>query len=125
MGQIIHGFMVLFGRTTLPIGTFVIGISQIKAATGSNPDIIGSVEQLALVIFDDYLAFAGGVDPPEFIFFIGASPKLIMRIEAKAAFTFDNRTEAPLSAACALNVRYSGISSGCAADDSAKSLRRE
>ena len=49
-----------------------------------HPHVVGAIEQLALVILENYsLFFCLRVNAPHFVFLIGARPEISLRIKAK------------------------------------------
>src|SRR5439155_14796247 len=52
-------------------------------AARCDPDIIGTVEQFLAILFDHDGHISPWPDPPEFVFLIGAGPKISFVIERK------------------------------------------
>ena len=67
----------------IPVRPFVVRVGEVKTAGGANPNVVGAVEQFALIVFDDNGDFARRADAPKLVLLIGASPEVAFAIERK------------------------------------------
>ena len=82
--QVVNRLDLQLLRPALPIRPLVIGIGEVQPAVGPQPDVVGPVEQLALVVLDHDGDLARRVDPPHLVLFIGAGPEVAVGVEAEA-----------------------------------------
>ena len=81
--QVVYSLAILLYRAAMPVIALVVGVRQIHAAIRSDPDVVGAVQQLALITGDYNGILAIRRDTPERILFIRARPQVSVRIETR------------------------------------------
>ncbi len=81
--KIIDALAILLLRPALPIRARIIRVRDVESAAGPNPDIIRPVEKLPVVVLQHDRLPARWINPPKFIFFIRAGPKISLFVERK------------------------------------------
>ncbi len=72
------------GGLSLPVIPLKVGVGKVNAAAGCNPQIVGAVQQVALVIFQQHGYFTVGANAPQLVVLVGTGNKVALGIKIHA-----------------------------------------
>ena len=81
--EIVNVLAVLFHWASVPVLPLVERIREVYTALGVGPQIVGAVEFLALVVFDQHRCFARHINRPQFVVEVCASEEVALLVEVK------------------------------------------